>query len=641
MSLLFCLTTISFFLLFLNKVNNKDAIAVNCLNAFLLYALYIVCTTEILSVFSLLNRTSLIVVYIVTWSFLVWRINISNLSEIWQSIKRIIASNKLKFTIVVCIVIAILFQGLAYSPNNWDSMTYHLPRVIHWIQNQNVENYPTNITRQLYSPHLSEYTMLHFTLLSMNDIWVNSVQWIFYIGSAIAVYAIVKEWGGGIKLFFFTVILSLTIPEAILEASSTQNDIVHSFFLLACLFYGKRLFEKICIQNAIGFGLSVGLCLLSKIIAYLYLPAIGVVLLILLLVKLNKWLSIRNVSILSISLVLIISINLPFSLRKVAYSGTLSGTAGEIEKGIVFEKYSPMLLVSTAIKNVALHIDDLFVGNFANVFAEKSHLILGMDINEKGTNVFDYKYDAIHDWKNHEDSQPNFIHLLLFITAIAMFVVQTIQNKKIDKTQLFLMLIIILQFLSFCAYIRWEPWNSRVHTPLFYEMIIFIVMVFSTSKRIANLKYWSIPILGALILHTFYLITFNYSRPIITRKGLTSDIKISDSRFKKYFANNLIAYNEFERVHKKLLKKGQKFLIGYISHIDGWEYPIIQTHLENNNVEVHHVFVKNKTKKYEHNRKYDLLLSSFAKFDSINLNSLKYIRYPLENKYLQCFKRIN
>jgi hypothetical protein len=35
-------------------------------------------------------------------------------------------------------------------PNTTDSMTYHMSRVAHWIQNQSVSHYPTNILRQLY-----------------------------------------------------------------------------------------------------------------------------------------------------------------------------------------------------------------------------------------------------------------------------------------------------------------------------------------------------------------------------------------------------------------------------------------------------------------------------------------------------------
>src|SRR5438067_1370320 len=39
-----------------------------------------------------------------------------------------------------------------FPTTNWDSLTYHLPRVLHWIQEQSVEHYPTNNTRQIEFP---------------------------------------------------------------------------------------------------------------------------------------------------------------------------------------------------------------------------------------------------------------------------------------------------------------------------------------------------------------------------------------------------------------------------------------------------------------------------------------------------------
>lgn len=54
------------------------------------------------------------------------------------------------------------FVAWISPPNNWDSMTYHMSRVMHWIQNQSVAHYPTHILRQLHMTPWSEYAILHF-----------------------------------------------------------------------------------------------------------------------------------------------------------------------------------------------------------------------------------------------------------------------------------------------------------------------------------------------------------------------------------------------------------------------------------------------------------------------------------------------
>ena len=47
------------------------------------------------------------------------------------------------------------------APNNYDSMTYHLPRVYRWLQNRSVEFFPANFTPQLHNPPWAGYAVLN------------------------------------------------------------------------------------------------------------------------------------------------------------------------------------------------------------------------------------------------------------------------------------------------------------------------------------------------------------------------------------------------------------------------------------------------------------------------------------------------
>ncbi|MDR1089529.1 MAG: hypothetical protein LBL79_00500 [Prevotella sp.] len=51
-----------------------------------------------------------------------------------------------EFYFIGGVLIITFFLALAYPPNNWDSMTYHLPRIEHWIQNGNLDHYYTSIS---------------------------------------------------------------------------------------------------------------------------------------------------------------------------------------------------------------------------------------------------------------------------------------------------------------------------------------------------------------------------------------------------------------------------------------------------------------------------------------------------------------
>ena len=59
-------------------------------------------------------------------------------------LRRILAASLLFIVLTVT-----AFTALSSVPNTWDSMTYHLPRIEHWLQNQSLGFYPTSITRQL------------------------------------------------------------------------------------------------------------------------------------------------------------------------------------------------------------------------------------------------------------------------------------------------------------------------------------------------------------------------------------------------------------------------------------------------------------------------------------------------------------
>ena len=49
---------------------------------------------------------------------------------------------------------------------NYDSLTYHLPRVMHWLQNQSVAHYPTSDTRQLESGPWAGFVLANLCLLA-------------------------------------------------------------------------------------------------------------------------------------------------------------------------------------------------------------------------------------------------------------------------------------------------------------------------------------------------------------------------------------------------------------------------------------------------------------------------------------------
>jgi hypothetical protein len=132
---------------------------------------------------------------------------------------------------LVFILLTTLTVALVAPPNTFDSMTYHMSRVMHWIENRSVVHYPTHIGRQLYLAPGAEFAILHLQLLTGGDRFANLVQWLGMAGSLVGVSLIARELGGGPFAQLFVAVTAATLPMGILQASSTQNDYVVSFWL--------------------------------------------------------------------------------------------------------------------------------------------------------------------------------------------------------------------------------------------------------------------------------------------------------------------------------------------------------------------------------------------------------------------------
>ena len=94
---------------------------------------------------------------------------------------------------VVFVWLIALTLAIVSPPNNWDSMTYHLPRVMQWIQNGSVEHFATGNARQLVQPPLSSYAALQSIITTRQDYLVNLIQWISGVWCLVVIACIAKR----------------------------------------------------------------------------------------------------------------------------------------------------------------------------------------------------------------------------------------------------------------------------------------------------------------------------------------------------------------------------------------------------------------------------------------------------------------
>src|SRR5262249_57456554 len=71
-----------------------------------------------------------------------------------------------------CVAVFVLFLGviaLEFPTTTGDSLTYHLARIMHWMQDRGVAHYPTHNCRQNELAPWSEFATVTLHLLWGND----------------------------------------------------------------------------------------------------------------------------------------------------------------------------------------------------------------------------------------------------------------------------------------------------------------------------------------------------------------------------------------------------------------------------------------------------------------------------------------
>ena len=126
-------------------------------------------STQVLSYFSVINFAGVLSFWLGTGLLLAWQ---------WQHIRPPAVNFSLQhFSLTEKVLLfatsgLILFLGiiaLSFPPNNFDSMTYHMARIMHWMQHQNIEYFATHIERQNWAGPFAEYIIIHRYILTKSD----------------------------------------------------------------------------------------------------------------------------------------------------------------------------------------------------------------------------------------------------------------------------------------------------------------------------------------------------------------------------------------------------------------------------------------------------------------------------------------
>ena len=452
------------------------------------------------------------------------------------------------------------------APNIGDSMTYHLARVVHWMQNRSVAFYPTHIPRQLHMPPWSEYAILHFQiLLHGSDRMANFVQWFSMVGSVVGVSLIARDLGASSRGEVFAMVFAATIPMGILQSTSTQTDYVASFWIVAFVHFAFLLLREFSVEAALGTGLALGLGALTKatvyIFAFPFVVWVGIAVL-----RRLRW---RKVGLMLLVGGAFVLLNLGQYIRNYELFYSLLGPGREGQACTYLnDTFTPAAFASNLIRNISLHLETPW--SKANAFLENGvdrfHVMLHLSPSDHSTTWCGALF-RMRRLVYHPDLSGNPLHFLL-VTFVALLCLFMAWKRKCKRGGWYLFAT-WAGFFLFVLLLKWQPWHSRLHLPFF---VLEAPLVGLVAGRLSTKSRWTyyvvVLLLGGLIIAAQPWLFYNRAKPILGR-----DSVFVVPRREQYFANRKSIYPYYDEAVREIAQSGRTH-VGLIMGLDDWEYPI-------------------------------------------------------------------
>ncbi len=465
---------------------------------------------------------------------------------------------------VALYVVTTAVIALVAPPNTWDVMEYHLPKVMHWIQNGSVAFYPTSIPRQNHLAPGAEFAVLHLQLLSGSDRFANLVEWFAMLGSLVAVSLIARQLGAAAAGQCVAAVFAATLPMGIMQASSAQTDYVVALWFLCFVHFLLRLLRAEAFRWPLLLGLSasLGLAVVTKATAYLFAPAF----LLWLTLRLARSRRGRAFGAFAAMTAVFLAINLGHYMRNASVYGHPLGPRQEPtpNSGYALDSHAPKALLSSLAKNVATHLNTPWPQ--VNAAVQRGYLsfhqAIGWDVNDPRTTWapsrvrFSIRRTALHD-----ESDGNPVHFLLALACGLLVLV--LPGLRRDRLLLKYAVAVAAGFLLVAFYLKWHPWMSRLHLAVFVAAapLVGVVLERCSRKKVQGAVAASLLLLGVPWL------LLCRQRPVLGRESI-----FDTPRDRLYFKTPHQDYEPAFLGGREFLRSQGISQVGLVADNSSWEY---------------------------------------------------------------------
>jgi 4-amino-4-deoxy-L-arabinose transferase-like glycosyltransferase len=412
------------------------------------------------------------------------------------------------------------------------------------------------------------------------------VQWGAFLGCGVAASLITGMFGVPRAGQVAVMLIMTAIPMAVLESTSTQNDLVSAVWIMAFLV----MLLKWCQDDRrhgllVWMGLALALAALTKGIVYLIAPAFLVAMFFVVRRKVFYTACLAAV-VVGAAFLVVLSVGPSHLQRSLAQNA--SSSANESSQ-VQNKAMTPVLFASNLIRHAAVHwqtpsqrVNDVFIR-----FVDEAHRVLGLSMRDPRITVGDAGF-LLAVSACHEYYAGNFLHF--WVGLVCCFIVLFGSSRKFGIDIKLYTAALFAAGLIFVLYLRWQPWISRFHVPLFIIAAPVIGAVFYRLDRKGRL----IVIAGILFLVAAVpWVVKGKLKPLIGKKSVWTM-----KRDEQYFINRPYLYAPFTWATGFVRQQGCH-AVGLSLGIDSWEYPYWALTRGSERIDWRHVGVTDISREYE------------------------------------------
>jgi hypothetical protein len=158
-------------------------------------------------------------------------------------------------------------------PNNWDAMTYHLSRAAAWYQHGSLAWLNVHTPRENIFPPNAEIEALYTMVFTHGDFLTGLPQFIAELATLVGIFGAARRIGSSRSEAMFASFVFATLSEVVLQATSAQNDLVVTAYVVAAAYF---LLGRTRVDVVFA-GLALGLALGTKFTAVYALPVLALI----------------------------------------------------------------------------------------------------------------------------------------------------------------------------------------------------------------------------------------------------------------------------------------------------------------------------------------------------------------------------